>query len=95
MVRIENWFVCFKDGQDVYEPPEMRRQYLSGNIFGHPRHEDGKHVRTSHIVAWVDDKVTTASGTEYQLGKPCEEYAAWCREQGFANPMEQQLCNSI
>ena len=64
--RLENWAV--KTAANPYLPPELKWDVLTGLVFGHPRHLDGKDVATSHIVGQRAGRVVTASGTEYELG---------------------------
>lgn len=52
---------------------EYTHYYLQGNVYGHPRFEDGTNVTTSRIVE-VHDKgdykeVITRSGSVYELHK--------------------------
>ena len=81
MPRIENWSFVFK-GDDAYMPPELSKQALHGEVYGHHRCEDGKSVLTSSVVHADGRKITTSSGTVYELGKPHEEYSRWCEERG-------------
>jgi hypothetical protein len=60
-VRIENWEVVINLGQ--------AKQYLHGEVYGHPHFPDGHTVTTSGLIDWHDDVAVTKSGTIYQLGK--------------------------
>ena len=77
MVKLEQWGVVYDAEWDGYTPPEMRRTYLKGDVYGHHRKADGETVRTSHIVAAEGRTVTTASGTVYLLGETRAEYRAY------------------
>lgn len=87
-VRLENWSVC--GGGNPYYPPEATKKYLKGDVYGHPRCEDGKNVTTSHIVNIDGNKVTTSSGTVYELGKPDCEFIKWCVEYGCHVPTPKE-----
>ena len=64
-MRLENWY---KD--------TVVTDTLKGNVFGHPKHEDGTHIRTSSVAGVTPDgRVVTISGSEYELGEPEAEYA--------------------
>lgn len=83
-VRLENWAVHLDQGG--YRAPETCMRYLSGEVFGHPRFEEGKKVSTGHLVGFpfMDDDhwFVKTRRTVYQLGKPSPEYLAWLDENG-------------
>lgn len=60
MVRLKNWSV-YDDGS----------YHLQGNVYGHPRFDDGDLIDTSRIVSIIDKgdhkEITTQSGTVYSL----------------------------
>lgn len=60
-IRIENWQVATN--------PWTRKQYLHGEIYGHPDFPDGHTVTTSRLIDLRDDVAVTKSGTIYQLGR--------------------------
>jgi hypothetical protein len=76
-VRIENWSIV--EDEDPYVAPEAKGKYLSGKIYGHPLHEDGKNITTSRLVKLdIDnDMAETLSGTEYILGNIDPDYLKW------------------
>lgn len=78
-VTLKNWKVIYKEADD-YLPPEMRPQYLNGEVFGHHRCQNGEKVCTSSIVDVNGKFITTSSGTVYQLLEPDAEYAQWVFE---------------
>jgi len=80
MYRLENWSVST---DNPYYPPEAGRQYLAGNVYGHPRFEDGHRILTSKPVKADGRLITTFSGSVYQLGKVSDDYLAWLTEHGF------------
>lgn len=52
--------------------------YLFGNVINHPKHLNGKLVKTSRVIKADGRFITTKSGTIYYLdGEPSEEYLAW------------------
>lgn len=79
MIRLDNWSVCFAP-RDRYTPPEMSQKSLQGNAFGHPKHDDGKHIATSLPVKVDGRIVTTCSGSVYKLGRIDPKYRQWLKE---------------
>jgi len=67
IVRIEDWALVPRS----HYPGDL---CLHGVIFGHPKHDDGKQVRTSVIVGKVGKFIQTAGGSLYELGKVRKEY---------------------
>lgn len=69
---------------DPYLPPEVKNLSVQGEVYGHPKFEDGTHITTSRIIDTRGKLVKTLSGTRYRLvGDPHPDYAAWCQEQGI------------
>lgn len=85
MIILKNWFVCSKGGgaENPYFPEIMQPHYLSGEVYGHPRFEDGKFVTTSRIVKVEGRQLTTKSGSVYYLEEPHPEYLEWMKDQGY------------
>lgn len=79
MAKIEEWSVK-PDTSDPYIAPELAPVCLYGKCYDHPRQPDGKCVLTSPIVAVDGRRVTTKSGTVYELGRIDPKYRAWLRE---------------
>lgn len=79
-MKLNNWKLV--EDQDPYQPPELRRKRLSGEVFGHPRHDDGSRVVTSEVESIDGRVVRTFSGSEYTLGDPDPDYVEWCQENG-------------
>jgi len=73
--RLEEWVLELAG--DPYQPPEQQVRYLSGKVYGHPKCEDGRSVRTSVVIETNGRLVTTQSGTVYQLGRVDASYRAW------------------
>jgi len=72
VVLLECWSVVEDD--DGYMAPELRTKYLRGRVYGHRDKEDGTHVTTSRIVNANGRRVTTSSGSIYELGNPSAAY---------------------
>jgi hypothetical protein len=81
MFKLENWSVDASTGNG-YLAPELRRPFLIGEIYGHPKFADGSMVRTSIIVSTTGRLVSTASGSVYELGNAHPDYAEWAAENG-------------
>jgi hypothetical protein len=43
---------------------------IVGEVYGNPKHEDGKLLRTTAVVEVNGNKIKTYSGSEYELGEP-------------------------
>lgn len=59
--RLENW------------QPDERRNYLWGNVYNHPKLQDGDYVHTSRIK-WRTATYCQTLNTLYVLGKKYEGY---------------------
>lgn len=81
-IRIENWRVVVRD-KDFYKAPECGVNCLSGDVYGHPRHEDGTCVTTTKIVDSDGKFVKTRSGSLYELGVMDADYCDWLEENGL------------
>lgn len=70
--KIKNWAVVDGFyGSDPYKAPEQRVPCLKGEVYGHPKFEDGTIVVTTPIVKSEGTWVGTKSGTTYDLsGEP-------------------------
>ena len=71
-MRLKNWSVT-SDVNPNFVAPEMMHFYLQGDVYGHPRFEDGAPVTTSRIIE-INDKgdykeAITRSGSVYELYK--------------------------
>jgi hypothetical protein len=76
MITLREWGI--KGSNNPYLPPESQTRHLFGEVYGHPRIEDGHHVLTSPIVKVEGRKVTTKSGNVYELGAASSDYMEWC-----------------
>jgi len=70
VLRLKNWSVT-NDIDLCFAAPEMMHYHLQGNVYGHPRFNDGDPVMTSRIIK-INDKgdykeVVTKSGSVYEL----------------------------
>lgn len=72
MIRLKNWSM-YAEGNNEFRPPELWSYHLQGNVYGHPRFNDGDPVNTSRIIDIVDKgdhkEAHTRSGTVYCLYK--------------------------
>ncbi len=73
MPKLENWSMVNRN-ENSYQAPEQGIPALSGEVYNHPRFEDGLIVTTSSIINKKGENVLTYSGSEYELGKVSEEY---------------------
>lgn len=87
MYYLDNWSVL--PGGGPYTAPEVGGKVLSGLVYGHPRHQDGKHVTTSRIEHAEGNIITTHSGSKYELRTPDPEYIKWLKANGHdhTNPV--------
>ncbi len=73
-MRIENWAVVAPI-VDPFAAPETQPLSLQGQVFGHPRFDDGQYITTSSIDKKNDkDEVITVSGSVYKLGRVDPSY---------------------
>jgi hypothetical protein len=62
MVKLKNWAVVDRGGG---------LPCLKGEVYGHPKHDDGIEIVTSPIVS-TSGRVVTTSNREYELDGPPE-----------------------
>lgn len=74
MVRLNGWAVV----RSRWAAPEQA-MFLTGNVEGHSKFNDGDHVTTSAVAHFEGRVITTSSGTKYILGEPSPEYREWLR----------------
>ena len=87
IISLKNWKML-EVPQPENTPPELMITLIGGNVYNHPKHEDGKLVTTSRIVN-VDKEnktITTHSGSVYAISKEdiCSEY-----EEAYPNAYER------
>ena len=66
---MKNWSVT-QDNFDPYTAPELIKYKLQGNVYGHPRFEDGTFVVTSSIQAVMNcgtHKNIKTRNTDYKI----------------------------
>jgi len=86
-MRLENWSTTGSD--DPYQPPEHQTRRLQGNVYNHPRFNDGRSIRTSSIVS-IDGGTVTTKNSVYTLGEPDPRFVEWCRENGHHVPTPEE-----
>lgn len=68
---LKNWSVTSRNYD--YMAPELTSFYLLGNVYGHPRFNDGCPIVTSKIIEIIDKgdykEIITESGSIYELHK--------------------------
>jgi len=67
VARLQNWSLHSRPPGEWHSPEEDGVR-VSGFVFGHPRHLDGKELLTSPVMRCCDNHVVTRSGSEYELG---------------------------
>ena len=76
--RIENWEVVGKIAS-AYSSPESATMHLKGEIYGHPKYNEGEIVVTSKIIETDGTFIKTFYHC-YQLGYPHPRYEQWYLE---------------
>ena len=71
-MKLKNYSVT-SDVDGRFIAPELMHYHLQGNVYGHPRFDDGDPVTTSRIIE-INDKgdykvAITRSGSVYELHK--------------------------
>lgn len=84
-MKLENWALTPTD-RNPYLAPELQSMVLIGEVYGHPRFEEGHHISTSTIVGKRGEVILTRSGSEYELGEPHPDYEA-----AFPNAKQRAL----
>lgn len=75
-MKLENWAMNYAANPAPFKAPEQAHYQLSGEVYGHPRFDDGTFVVTSRVVDVNKETeiVETYSGSEYELGVVHPEY---------------------
>jgi hypothetical protein len=91
---LQNWKIVPGRNISDYSAPETYYAEIVGEVFGHPKHEDGKLIQTSRIVKFeVQDAypdfeeygiAKTQNGSTYWLGKPDPIWFLWLQEKGLS-----------
>ena len=79
--KLENWAVV-QGKSNPYMAPEAIPRCLRGEVYGHPNFADGEMV-TSSSLTLLEGGIAKTQNTEYELGFPEGEYAAWCIKNGY------------
>lgn len=93
MIKLEDWYLGV-DCEDPYMSPERHPKQLKGKVYGHPKHKDGKLIRTSNIKE-VRGNVVVTQNNEYVLGKVNMDYKEWCEKEGHHVPTENEPIKEI
>lgn len=73
-MRIENWAVI-TPMPNTYIAPETQAPSLGGNVFDHPKFNDGTWITTSSIIGKNNkDEILTVNGSSYELGQISKSY---------------------
>ena len=78
-VKLEKWCMCALP----WQAPEVRETYLEGDVFGHPKHKDGKRIITSSIIKSEGRFVTSKTGTVYELGFLKPDYKEFLEKNNY------------
>lgn len=83
MPRLEQWKMGEQPGQE-FVAPELRKKFLQGNVYGHPRFADGFPVNTSSLVSFDSkSRIAQTKNTTYELGEMDPDYKEWCINNGL------------
>lgn len=86
---ITDW--AFRSTGNGYQAPELCRFVLTGNVYKHPKHDEGKHVKTSSVTETQGRFVATRSGSVYFLGIVSKGYRKYLRDTGKEYNPKQPL----
>jgi len=82
---IKNWYITGKSIMNLISPEE-KRIYISGEIYGSNRFEEGKFIKTSHIVCARNNEIQTKNKHVYELGEANSQY-----EEEYPNAIERLM----
>jgi len=77
---IENWSLLYKPSEVDDNGPALSDCYIEGQIWNHPKIEDGATIKTDKIKNIVDNRVTTEDGSVFYLMEPEKEYGNFLKE---------------
>ena len=82
MPKLENWSIGVI--AHPYSAPETWVSSLHGNVYGHPKFQDGDEISTSQIE-WADinKKEAKTANTLYFLGQVSEDWVGWLKKNGY------------
>jgi hypothetical protein len=84
-VRIENWYLM-SPVLEVMIAPERNEALLGGEVYGHEKFPDGKHIHTSNIVEVIAPNKVKTRNTLYILGRVDSTYESF-----YANATERMI----
>lgn len=76
MYKIENWSVIQKYIDPYKSPEQLQGASICGNVYGHPKWEDGHHITTSSIIH-VEGRNVFTRNSKYILGSASSDYREW------------------
>ncbi len=82
MYTLHNWSTNLSSA-DPYKAPEQCSTRLKGNVYGHPKFNDGDLITTSTINKIEGRIITTDSGSVYRLGRPSQKWLHWLKQEGY------------
>lgn len=88
-MKLENWGVI-GSVLDPYMPPELQVKMLVGVVDDHPTLGKNAEIRSSRIEKVEGNKVTTYSGSVYELGTPHPEFVEFCKLNGVHVPTPEE-----
>jgi len=84
-----NWSIR-NNSQSPYNAPETQRIKVTGDVFFSSKFNDGTRITTSWLIKVDGCKITTFSGSVYQLSHPDSNYLFWCRKHGCHVPTPKE-----
>lgn len=91
-VRPDRWALHAFDHEGVFRAPAG--PYLSGEVHGDSRFEDGASIMTGEIVG-CDDTAAWTGRTCYLLGEPDPGYLAWLGTKGRILDPERPMAGVV
>ena len=76
MPHLEQWTYQRRPIEAMYCAPEQIHFILTGDVYDHPKFEDGRYIETSTVVEIRTGTITTESGSVYTLGDVDPDYEA-------------------
>jgi len=86
---LENWSLgTILD--DPYLAPELNPSCLYGEVYNHPKKEDGKRIRTSQLIEFNWENMTVQCKSRvYKLGKPDSEWITYLEKGNFNDTLQK------
>ena len=82
-ITLKNWSTV-GGSSNPYLAPELQTLCLRGEVYGHPKHEDGKRIHSSPVVDLdIDNNTARTLNTEYVLDGPDPQWLAWLKEHNY------------